>query len=284
MFFSVWSHSLPVCCIVPYWLKLDVLVMGWRNPCQWTFMGESPPFLTLSKVRLIYIFQTCSFLLRNGFSWSVGAGSLSACYHSAGTAQPSSQMAVFHRNKTYELNFISLSGLWYVESPRFISTLIPTPVYCFGSLMHEGGFRNWNLPGIYNCMFYSLLELQALFSLPPLFFLLSLPLTHTQVFPKNFITKGSHMHWNTAGKQGSCSPILNFPCLCAILIVCHFCLQPRLCVLQIKPMETWKVEHCPHFHQEIAYLALPWLPQACVTYLIKVALVSPLHCPIWALG
>lgn len=170
MFFSVWSHSLPVCCIVPYWLKLDVLVMGWRNPCQWTFMGESPPFLTLSKVRLIYIFQTCSFLLRNGFSWSVGAGSLSACYHSAGTAQPSSQMAVFHRNKTYELNFISLSGLWYVESPRFISTLIPTPVYCFGSLMHEGGFRNWNLPGIYNCMFYPLLELQALFSLPPLFF------------------------------------------------------------------------------------------------------------------
>lgn len=179
MFFSVWSHSLPVCCIVPYWLKLDVLVMGWRNPCQWTFMGESPPFLTLSKVRLIYIFQTCSFLLRNGFSWSVGAGSLSACYHSAGTAQPSSQMAVFHRNKTYELNFISLSGLWYVESPRFISTLIPTPVYCFGSLMHEGGFRNWNLPGIYNCMFYPLLELQALFSLPPLFFTVSPTDTHT---------------------------------------------------------------------------------------------------------
>lgn len=117
-----------------------------------------------------------------------------------------------------------------------------------------------------------------------LFLSVSLTRTHTQVFPKNFITKGSHMHWNTAGKQGSCSPILNFPCLCAILIVCHFCLQPRLCVLQIKPMETWKVEHCPHFHQGIAYQALPWLPQACVTYLIKVALVSPMHCPIWALG
>lgn len=128
----------------------------------------SPPplsllLLTLSKVRLIYISQTCSFLLRNGFSWSVGAGSLSACYRSAGTAQQSSQMDVFQRNKTYELNFISLSGLWYVESPRFISTLIPTPVYCCGSLMHEGGFRNWNLPGIYNCMFYPSLELQALF-------------------------------------------------------------------------------------------------------------------------
>ena len=108
--------------------------------------------------------------------------------------------------------------------------------------------------------------------------------THTHRFlPKNFITKGSHMHWNTAGKQGSCSSILNFPCLCAILIVCHFCLQSRLCALQIKPMETWKVEHCPHFHQGIAYRALPWLPRACVTYLIKVALVSPMHCPIWAL-
>lgn len=133
---------------------------------------ESPP-PTLSKVRLIYISQTCSFLLRNGFSWSVAAGSLSACYHSAGTAQPSSQMAVFQRNKTYELNFISLSGLWYVESPRFISTLIPTPVYCFGSLMHEGGFRNWILPGIYNCMFYPSLELQQ----PPA--PICLPLSHT---------------------------------------------------------------------------------------------------------
>lgn len=38
-------------------------------------------------------------------------------------------------------------------------------------------------------------------------------LTHAQVFPKNFITKGSHTHWNTSGKQGSCSWILNFPCL-----------------------------------------------------------------------
>lgn len=142
-------------------------------------MGEPTPplFLTLSEVRLIYISQTCSFLLRNGFSWSVGAGLLSACYHSAGTAQPSSQMAVFQRNKTYELNFISLSGLWYVESPRFISTLIPTPVYCFGSLMHKGGFRHWNLPGIYNCMFYPSLELQALFS-PPL----ALSHSHTHRF------------------------------------------------------------------------------------------------------
>lgn len=169
-------------------------------------------FLTLSEVRLIYISRTCSFLLRNGFSWSVAAGLLSACYHSAGTAQPSSQMAVFQRNKTYELNFISLSVLWYVESPRFISTLIPTPVYCFGSLMHEGGFRNWNLPGIYSCMFYPSLVLQALFSSPLSFFFLSLLLTHG-FFSKNFITKGSHMHWNTAGKQGSCSPILNFPSL-----------------------------------------------------------------------
>lgn len=122
-------------------------------------------------------------------------------------------MAVFLRNKTYELNFISLSVLWYVESPRFISTLIPTPVYCFGSLMHEGGFRNWNLPGIYSCMFYPSLVLQALFSSQLLFFFfLSLLLTH-RFFSKNFITKGSRMHWNTAGKQGSCSPILNFPSL-----------------------------------------------------------------------
>lgn len=189
-------------------------------------------------------------------------------------------MAVFHRYKTYELNFISLSSLWYVESPRFISTLIPTTVYCFGSLMHEGGFWNWNMPGIYNGMFYPSLELHTLFSLP----LFSLSVTQTLVLPRNFITKGSHMHWNTAGKQGSCSPIPNFPCLCAILIVCHFCLQSRLCMLQIKPMETWKAEQCPHFHQEIAYLALLWLPLACVTYLIKVALVSSVHCPIWALG
>lgn len=70
---------------------------------------------------------------------------------------------------------------------------------------------------------------------------------------------------------------------CAIVIVCHFCLRPRLCALQIKPMETWKVEHCPHFHQEIAYQASPWLPRACVTFFIKVALVSPMLCPIWVL-
>lgn len=48
-------------------------------------------------------------------------------------------------------------------------------------------------------------------------------------------------------------------------------------------METWKVEHCPHFHQEIAYQASPWLPRACVTFFIKVALVSPMLCPIWVL-
>lgn len=48
-------------------------------------------------------------------------------------------------------------------------------------------------------------------------------------------------------------------------------------------METWKVEHCPHFHQEIAYQASPWLPLACVTFFIKVALVSPMLCPIWAM-
>lgn len=191
-------------------------------------------------------------------------------------------MAIFHWYKTYELNFISLSGLWYVESPRFISTLIPTLVYCFCSLMHEGGFRSWN-----NCYNYITACFAHRWSFRLFFFLslsVSLSLTHTLVFPKNFITKGSHMHWNTAGKQGSCSPILNFPCLCAILIVCHFCLQSCLCVLQIKPMETWKAEQCPHFHQEIAYLALPLLPVACVTYLIKVALVSSVHCPIWALG
>lgn len=48
-------------------------------------------------------------------------------------------------------------------------------------------------------------------------------------------------------------------------------------------METWKVEHCPHFHQEIAYQASPRLPRACVTFFIKVALVSPMLCPIWAM-
>ena len=160
-----------------YWdEEIPVSGHSWEIP-------PTPPFFffffTLSEVRLIYISQTCSFLLRNGFSWSVGAGSLSACYHSTGTAQPSSQMAVFHWNKTYELNFISLSGLWYVESPRFISTLIPTPVYCFGSLMHEGGFRKWNLPGVYNCMFYPSLQLQALFSASLFFPSVSLADTHT---------------------------------------------------------------------------------------------------------
>lgn len=139
--------------IAPLWLKLDVLVVGMKQslfmvgpptpPCH----CHQPLLLSPSKVRLIYISQTCSFLLRNRFSWSVGAGLLSLRYP-AGTAQPSSQMAVFQRNKTYEFNFISLSGLWYVESSRFISTLIPMPVYCFGTLMHEGGFRNQNLPGI----------------------------------------------------------------------------------------------------------------------------------------
>lgn len=162
-------------------------------------MGVPPPFLPFGEGRLIYLSQTCSFLLGNGFSWSVGAGSLSACYHSTGTEQPSSQMTIFlffflQRNKTYELNFISLSGLWYVESRRFISTLIPTSLHCFGSLMHEGGFR-WKLPGVYKWVFYPLLELRAvLFS----HFLLSL--SFTQISSKNFITKGSHMHWNTAGK------------------------------------------------------------------------------------
>ncbi len=175
MFYSVWSHSLPVCGIVPLWLKLDVLVIGMKKSLSVDIHGRiPPPFLTLSKVRLIYISQTRSFLLRNGFSWSVGAGSLSARYHSAGTAQPSSQMAVFQQNKTYELNFISLSGLWYVESPRFISTLIPTPVYCFGSLMHEGGWRNRNLPGIYitACFTHRL-------SFRPSFLPLSVSLSHS---------------------------------------------------------------------------------------------------------
>lgn len=148
-------------------------------------------------------------------------------------------MDVFLRNKTYELNFISLSGLWYVESPRFISTLIPTPAYCFGSLMHEGGFRNWNIPGVYiTACFTHCLSFRPSFL--PIIFFLSAFLTDTQVFLKNFIIKGSHMHWNTASKQGSCSPILNFPCLCAILIVCHFCLQSRLCVLQIKTYGNMK--------------------------------------------
>lgn len=68
-----------------------------------------------------------------------------------------------------------------------------------------------------------MLELWALFSSLSLSFSLThththpnrraVSLTHAQVFPKNFITKGSHMHWNTASKQGSCSWILNFPCL-----------------------------------------------------------------------
>lgn len=40
------------------------------------------------------------------------------------------------------------------------------------------------------------------------------------------------------GRLGSCSLILNFPCLCAILIVCHFCLQTRLWSAKIRPMET----------------------------------------------
>lgn len=268
--------------------SLSVDIHGRHSP------APSPPptptfFFSPSKVRLIYISQTCSFLLRNRFSWSVGAGSLSARYHPAGTAQPSSQMGVFQPNKTYELNFISLSGLWYVESPRFISTLIPTPVYCFCSLMHEGGFRNQNLPGIYNCMFYPTLELRALFS-PGL----SVFLTHSHIHTLSHSLAHRFSRRISLQKAAICIEILPASrghvarywislAFCAILIVCHFCLRPRLCALQIKPMETWKVEHCPHFHQEIAYQASPWLPLACVTFFIKVALVSPMLCPIWAM-
>lgn len=122
------------CSDVPLWLNLDVSVIGMKKSLSVDIRGgakgENPPSLIPHSQRgeLIYISQTCSFLLRNGFSWSVGAGSLSADYRSGGTAQPSSQMTVPQQNKTYELNFISLSGLWYVESPRFISTLIPTPL------------------------------------------------------------------------------------------------------------------------------------------------------------
>lgn len=75
MFYSVWSHSLPVCGIVPLWLELDVLVIGMKKSLSVDIHGTPPAppfffflFLTLSKVRLIYISQTCSFLLRNGFS------------------------------------------------------------------------------------------------------------------------------------------------------------------------------------------------------------------------
>lgn len=96
--------------IVLLWLKLDVLVVGMKQSLSLDIHRRPPHphpcccchqtlFLSPSKVRLIYISQTCSFLLRNGFSWSVGAGSLSSRYHPAGTAQPSPQMAVFQRNK-----------------------------------------------------------------------------------------------------------------------------------------------------------------------------------------
>lgn len=65
--------------------------------------------------------------------------------------------------------------------------------------MHGGGFSEWNLPGIYNCMFHPSLQLQALsFFLPlsistPLLFPTaprSRSLFLAGFFPKNSLTKG----------------------------------------------------------------------------------------------
>jgi len=63
MFFSVWSYRLPVCSIVPYWLKLDVLVIGMKKSLSVDIHGRNPPFLTHSAVRLIYIFRPVPFSL-----------------------------------------------------------------------------------------------------------------------------------------------------------------------------------------------------------------------------
>ena len=138
-----------------------------------------------------------------------------------------------------------------------------------------------------------MLELRALFS-PCLSLTLSHRHTHTHTHMHTVLFTNRFSRRISLQKPAICIEILPVSgghvagywislAFCAIVIVCHFCLRPRLCVLQIKPMETWKVEHCPHFHQEIAYQASPWLPRACVTFFIKVALVSPMLCPIWAL-
>lgn len=44
MFYSVWSHRLPVCGIVPLWLKLDVLVIGMKKSLSVDIHGRIPPF------------------------------------------------------------------------------------------------------------------------------------------------------------------------------------------------------------------------------------------------
>ena len=100
--------------VVPLWLKLDVLVVGMKQSLSVDIRGRLPPtpppphrptppcplllppsfsFPQQGEVNLY--FSNLLLLLRNRFSWSVGAGSLSLRYHPAGTAQPSSQMAVF---------------------------------------------------------------------------------------------------------------------------------------------------------------------------------------------
>lgn len=82
------------------------------------------------------------------------------------------------------------------------------------------------------------------------------------------------------GQLGSCSPIPNFPCLCAILIVCHFCLQTRLWSARVRPMETWGGA-APSLSSRDRFPALASLPGVCVTCLIKVALVSPSPRFVW---
>lgn len=82
------------------------------------------------------------------------------------------------------------------------------------------------------------------------------------------------------GRLGSCSPILNFPCLCAILIVCHFCLQTRLWSAKIRPMETWGGAVASLSSRD-RFPALASLHRVCVSFLIKVALVSPSLCFVW---
>lgn len=85
------------------------------------------------------------------------------------------------------------------------------------------------------------------------------------------------------GQLGSCSPILNFPCLCAVLIVCHFCLQTRLWSARVRPMETWGGA-APSLSSRDRFPALASQPGVCVTRLIKVALVSPSPRFVWVPG
>lgn len=95
-------------------------------------------------------------------------------------------------------------------------------------------------------------------------------------FPWNVWTKGGRAHWNPAGRLGSCSPILNFPWLCAILIVCHLCLWSA----GVRPMETWGGA-APSLSSRDRFPALTTLAGVCVTCLIKVALVSASPRFVW---